>query len=147
MKYSEDYLYRMTNRDNEDHLSHHGVKGMKWGIRRNRKKSSSSSSKSADKQIKKDRKNDLKKRRTMSNDELRKRIERLKLEREYKSLTKEDIEPGRKFVSDFMSSAGKKTLTVAAAGGLAYLGKAAMTKRFNPEEAASYIFANPNKKK
>lgn len=83
----------------------------------------------------------------MSDADLKKRIERLKLEREFKNLTEDDITPGRKYVSEILSASGKKALTVAAAGAMTYAVKTAMTKEFNLKEAAQYIAANPNKKK
>lgn len=89
----------------------------------------------------------MKNRRSLSDVELRRRIERLKLEKEFKNLTEEDISPGRKFVSGVMSSAGSKALTIATAGAMSYVVKAAMTGKFDIKEAASYVAANPNKKK
>ena len=136
-------------------LYHWGVKGMKWGVRRYQNKDGSltpagqkrKKEPSADKKERISRKQDLKNRRTMSDAELKKKIERLKLEKEFKSLTNEDIRPGKTFVKDVMSSAGKKTLTIVAAGAMAYGVKVAMTKEFDIKEAANYIAANPNKKK
>lgn len=83
----------------------------------------------------------------MSDADLKKRIERMRLEKEYKTLVDEDTAPGKRYVSGILSAAGKKTLTIAAAGALAYGVKAAMTKEFDLKEAAQYIAANPNKKK
>ena len=135
--------------DNNE-LMHYGVPGMKWGVRRTpaqfRRKPSNKKS-TPDQKVRKERKSDLNKRRTMSDADLKKKIERMKLEKEFKSLTQEDIAPGRKFVTEIMSSAGKKALTAAAAGAMAYSVKVAMTKEFNIREAASYIASNPNKKK
>ena len=133
---------------------HYGVLGMKWGIRRYRNKDGTLTtagkkrlSKDKDKAEKKERKVALKNRRSLSDVYLKKKIERLKMEKEFKNLTEEDISPGRKYVGEIMSSAGKKALTVVAAGTIAYGVKVAMTKEFNIKEAAGYIAANPNKKK
>ena len=135
--------------DNNE-LMHYGVPGMKWGVRRTpaqfRSKPSNKKS-TPDQKVRKARKSDLNKRRTMSDADLKKKIERMKLEKEFKSLTQEDIAPGRKFVTEVMSSAGKKALTAAAAGAMAYSVKVAMTKEFSIRDAASYIASNPNKKK
>lgn len=136
-------------------LYHWGVKGMKWGVRRYQNKDGSLTSAgkkrqkepSADKKERASRKKDLKNRRTMSDAELKKKIERLKLEKEFKNLTNEDINSGKLFVNEVMSSAGKKVLTIAAAGAMAYGVKVAMTGKFDIGEAANYIAANPNKKK
>ena len=131
-------------------LYHYGVLGMKWGVRKDRSRSSSgsrTSRNSKDKQVRSKRKSDLKKRRTMSDVDLKKKIERLKLEQQLKDLTENDISPGRKAVKNILSSSGQKVLTMAAAGTLAYGVKVAMTGKFDIKEAASYVAANPNKKK
>lgn len=141
---------------NNEVLYHHGIKGMKWGVRRyqnrdgtlttmGRKRKSAESI--ADSKERSNRKTAVKNRRILSDAELKRRIERLKMEKEFKNLTEDDISPGKKFVSNVMSSAGTKVLTIAAAGAMSYGVKVAMTKEFNIKEAASYIAANPNKKK
>ena len=125
--------------------------GMKWGVRRSEaqlaRTRGHSSKPSDDKNEVAARKVAVKNRRTMSDADLKKRIERLKLEREFKNLTEDDIAPGRKYVSEIISASGKKALTMAAAGAMTYAVKTAMTKEFNLKEAAQYIAANPNKKK
>jgi len=137
----------------EEMLEHHGIKGQKWGVRRYQNKDGSRTAlgkkreSSPDTKEKEARKADVKNRRTMSDADLKKRVERMKLEKEYKTLVDEDTAPGKKYVSEILSAAGKKTLTIAAAGALAYGVKAAMTKQFDIKEAAQYIAANPNKKK
>lgn len=136
-------------------LFHWGVKGMKWGVRRYQNKNGSltpagkkrQKELTADEKERAARKADLKNRRTMSDADLKKKIERLKMEKEFKNLTNEDINSGKSFVNEVMSSAGKKVLTIAAAGAMAYGVRAAMTGKFDIAEAAAYIAANPNKKK
>ncbi len=138
---------------NEEMLEHHGIKGQKWGVRRFQNKDGTRTAlgkkreSSPDAKEKEARKADVKNRRTMSDADLKKRIERMRLEKEYKTLVDEDTAPGKRYVSEILSAAGKKTLTIAAAGALAYGVKAAMTKEFDLKEAAQYIAANPNKKK
>lgn len=135
----------------ENSLTHYGILGMKWGVRRTEaqlaRARGKSKSSSADNEVKESRKTNLKNRRILSTTDLKNGIERLKLEKQFKDLTSEDISPGKKMASDILKSSGKKVLTTAAAGTFAYVVKAAMTKKFDLKEAANYVAANPNKKK
>ena len=135
-------------------IYHHGIKGQKWGVRRYQNEDGTLTAagkkryaEEEDKKVREERKQDAKNRRNLSDSELEAKIKRLKMERELKSLTEEDLSPGKKAVKEMMSSAVKKVLTAAIAGGIAYGVKVAMTKQFNAAEAASYIVSNPNKKK
>ena len=67
-----------------NYLQHYGVKGMKWGVRKARRSSDSAEVK----QIRK------KKVSQMSNAELRKANERIRLEQEYKRLNPNAIKKG-----------------------------------------------------
>lgn len=69
----------------QPYLSHYGVKGMKWGVRRGRKTSSN---------IK-----------NMSDTELRTRINRIQMERQYKELTK----PKKSTLNTIIRSAVKES--------------------------------------
>ena len=131
-------------------IYHYGVLGMKWGRRRHQNKDgilTAAGKAIRNAQIKKERKSDSKNRRLLSDQELKQKIERLKLEKQLKELTAEDISPGKTYVSGIMKNAGSRVLTNAAAGGTAYAVKSYMTKEFNIRDAAGYIAPNPNKKK
>ena len=101
--------------DNQNgaYLIHHGILGMKWGVRRNG--STISSSKSVRKvstgktsSKKENQQSAVKK---MSDAELRQKINRMQMEKQYNQLTKTEISTGKKFVSDILTNAAKQTAT------------------------------------
>lgn len=125
---------------NDNYLEHHGVKGMKWGVRKAPTRSSVSNKKSLKKQNNSTFRNLLKKNtnrtivkkpvakkqksknksvKEMSDDELRKAINRIELEKRYSSLNPKQVSKGRKIVSKVMNdvivpsieNAGKQALT------------------------------------
>lgn len=95
-------------------LQHHGIKGMKWGVRRTRAQLGySSSPRKTEKQTQKvsskqQRKEAMKK---MSDAELRNRINRIQMEKQYMQLTEPQLSPGKKFVKDVLTNAAKQTIT------------------------------------
>lgn len=135
--------------DNNE-LYHYGVLGMKWGVRKSRNSGGSSARKKSsrdteDSRIKGSRKKDVKNRRKLSDADLKKKIERLKMEKQLKELTAEEISPGKKFVSDVMSSSGKKVATTFVTGAVLYGTKAAMTGNFSVKDLAGYMTPKPKK--
>ena len=88
----------------EEMLQHYGILGMKWGVRRTpaqltRANGGAGKTESSD-EIKK-----------MSDSELRSKINRLQMEKQYKQLTSSEISVGRKFVQDVLTNAAKQTAT------------------------------------
>jgi hypothetical protein len=75
-------------------LKHHGIMGMKWGVIRDKTQLSraegSSKSRSEDKSKKKVK--------GMSDDELRKAVNRLQMERQYSQLSESKIRKGEEYV-------------------------------------------------
>lgn len=110
-------------------IIHYGVLGMKWGVRRDQRtldrlagrkpaKSKRSTDSGLDNEVSKaKRRSDKRNRRTMSDKDLRGKIDRLKLERELTKLTNEDLNPVRTKIIQLLSDAGydvaKKTTTAA----------------------------------
>lgn len=134
----------------ENELYHYGVLGMKWGVRRTpeqlAKANVRAKRKSEDNAKRSDMKKAVKSRRTLSDADLKKRIERIKMEKQLKDLTAEEISPGKKFVSEVLSSSGKKVATALVTGAVLYGTKAALTNQFDIKELASYMTPKPKNK-
>ena len=140
-------------------IYHSGVKGMKWGVRRyqnadgtltdagkKRYSSKPDAKKLADEKKKAEMKDAAKNRRTLSDADIKKRIERIKLEKQLKDLTDEELTPGKKAVKEILSSSGKKVANAVITGAVLYGVKAAMTKKFDIAEAAGYMTPKPKNK-
>lgn len=76
-----------------DAISQYGVKGMKWGVRKDRKGSSSRSAKD------------------IPDDELKKTVNRLQLEQQYTKLTAKQRSTGQKIVMDTLKNIAQTQLT------------------------------------
>ena len=136
-----------------DYLAHHGIKGQKWGVRRfqnpdgTRTEEGKKRYQVNDEQVKEQRKMDMKNRRNLSDADLRKRIERFKLEKELKSLTEDDLTPGKKMAKDILKQVGTKTIATVATGAVLYGAKAVISKNFNVQEFANAVYNGGPKKK
>lgn len=108
----------------QNYLTHHGVKGQKWGVRRYQNKDGSLTPKGKKRYLfgtkKKEPHEDYKRAHSktrvkdMSDQELRDRNNRLQAERQYAQLTKKTSR-GKKAVSTFIAVAGTGTAVVTAA--------------------------------
>ena len=102
-----------------EEIWHHGIKGMKWGVRRtpeqlgHRTKSKRTKMDNTHEDYKKA--HDSKSVKKMSDAELRSRLNRLQMERQYKQLSGSDVNRGKEFVSKTMKAAtGIATATTTA---------------------------------
>jgi hypothetical protein len=104
-------------------LEHHGVKGMRWGVRKDKKGRSSST------QMTKYKKPPSK----LSDAELARRIKRLETEKRYNDLNSEKKNKGKKFASDILVNSGKQSLAKLVSGVLSIGLAAALAKKLSPE--------------
>ena len=93
-------------------LRHHGVKGMKWGVRRKPKRLEKKKKIKENIAVPGKKTKSLKE---LSDDELRSRISRLEMEKKYKDLMRSDnqikVSKGKAFVMDVLEKSGKNIAT------------------------------------
>jgi hypothetical protein len=99
---------------NNNELYHYGVLGMKWGVRRSKAQLDRIGRKATKNGWSDDAKTaaeiKTKNVKQMSNSELKKLNERIRLEREYSNLTTRQKSAGEKFVSDIARETAKDTV-------------------------------------
>lgn len=137
----------------QKYLTHAGVKGMKWGVRRYQNPDGSLTpagkkryDRKADRVRKKDMRAAVKNRRLLTDDELDQRIKRIEKEKKLRDLTDVEINRGRKAVGEVLSTSGKQIATSTITGATKYGIKAVMTKSFSVKEAADYVVPKPKNK-
>lgn len=132
--------------DNNE-LMHYGVKGMRWGVRKDRHTALRKKKKSTpDSRKKNEMKKAVRNRRLLSDAELKKKIERIKMEQQLKDLTDKEIAPGKAFVKEVLANSGRKVATSLVTGAVLYGVKTYMSGEFDIKELASYMTPKPKNK-
>lgn len=93
----------------------------------------------ADRTARADRKAAVKKRRSLSSEDIQKRIERINLEKKLREVTAEDLNPGKAMVNRILSNASEKVLSAGAAGLMAFAMNTLLT-RINPDIGRAVSF-------
>lgn len=102
-----------------DELYHYGVKGMKWGVRKSNKQlRRERAKKNANSQVSKDYKESafLRRRnpRSLSNAELKKAINRMQLEKQYRELSEHDMTIGEQIFKKYRKASVQQLINTAA---------------------------------
>ena len=134
------------------YIQHWGIKGMKWGVRRYQNKDGSLTpagekryTRMQDRERKEEMRQAVKNRRLLSDEEIERRIKRIKLEKELRTLTDEELNKGKLAVEDVLTDSGKQYAKTILTGSMKYATKAALKKKFSLSEAADYIAPKPKK--
>lgn len=96
----------------DDWLSHHGIKGMRWGVRRTAEElghvteSAGKIASTASERAKRRNRGVSPEVKKMSDEELRSRLNRINMERQYSDLTRKDTSKGFDTAKDVLAIAG-----------------------------------------
>lgn len=146
-------LRRIPNLVPDNELYHHGIKGQRWGIRRYQNEDGtltaagkSRYAKQQNRYAVKQRKENLKNRRSLSDSQLNSNIQRLQNEKRFKELTEDDLRPAKRFCTDALKKIGSNVITSVVTGATMYAINAAITKEVDPIKFAKFVAPEPKKK-
>ena len=128
-------------------MQHHGIKGQKWGVRRFQNTDGSLTTAGKQRASEAKKRTDSKNRGTLTNAQLKAKIERLQMEKQLRELTNQEVNSGKVCTQKILKDVGSRVLTTVATGAILYAGKAAVSGSFDTKEFANAIFNGGPKKK
>ena len=128
-------------------MQHHGIKGQKWGVRRFQNTDGSLTTAGKQRASEAKKRTDSKNRGTLTNAQLKAKIERLQMEKQLRELTNQEVNSGKVYAQKILKDVGSRVLTTVATGAILYAGKAAVSGSFDTKEFANAIFNGGPKKK
>ena len=99
-------------------LTHYGIPGMKWGVRRATTSIGNSIKKAKAKRA--EAKNEKKSIKKLTNEQLKAKINRLQLEQQYKSLTQSKVSSGKQMITKALKNVGSEMLSDVAKNAAGY---------------------------
>lgn len=141
----------------DSELLHHGVKGMKWGVRKNPKSQQRREDKMIMRKQTKEANKDRMSVHRMSNEDIQKKIRRMQLEKQYLTLTEDRVAyhqaVGKKMMKKMLGIGVQKSMETGAqaavkkGGSLATAGATKAATAANPQVQAALIAAQAMRKK
>lgn len=128
-------------------MQHHGIKGQKWGVRRFQNTDGSLTTAGKQRASEAKKRTDSKNRGTLTNAQLKAKIERLQMEKQLRELTNQEVNSGKVYTQKILKDVGSRVLTTVATGAILYAGKTAVSGSFDTKEFANAIFNGGPKKK
>lgn len=108
-------------------LSHYGVKGMKWGVRNDRRGRSGSTKRTTFRRAPS----------KLSNSQLSSRIKRMESERKYNQLNRRDVSRGEQMVRDILANSGQRIATTVLTGASLAVIRTLVSSKFGEDVGAA----------
>ena len=127
-----------TNMDDiKEFIEHHGVKGMQWGVRKDRGGGVTVGRRSGKRATERTvfSKPPVK----LSASELDKRIKRMETEKRYNDLNAKDVGKGEKLANEILTNVGRTVVTTVATGALLLAVRTAVNKKMGVEDTGLNI--------